>query len=263
MNIPLAAGRAFSTADRESSEPVAIVSAELARRYYKSPSAALGHLLRTGDSVSDRLTIVGVAADTKVRDLSEAPRLMLYLPYGQTSVREVAVIVRGDIPGLARDLGTTLRAIDADLPVMSNLSFERHIGIALLPQQMAAVVSATLGLIGLVLAAIGVYGIVAYAVSQRTREIGIRVAVGATPSGVARFMAGEGVRIAVIGIGIGLVLAIGGAQLLRTLLLGLNLYDPMTFTAAPLGLLIVAVVACAIPARRASKVDPVIALRAD
>jgi predicted permease len=263
MSIPLVAGRAFSTADRESSDPVAIVSAELARRYYKSPAAALGHLLRTGDSASDRLTIVGVAADTKVRSLAEEPRLMLYLPYGQTRVREVAVIIRGDIPGLARDVGATLRAIDGDLPVMSNLSFERHIGIALLPQQMAALVSATLGLIGLVLAAIGVYGIVAYAVSQRTREIGIRVAIGATPSGVARFMAGEGVRIAATGIGIGLALAIGGAQLLRSLLLGLNPYDPMTFVAAPLGLLIVAVVACAIPARRASKVDPVVALRAD
>ncbi len=188
---------------------------------------------------------------------------MIFRPYGQSGVRDVAALIRGDVPSLARDVGSTLRSLDADLPLMANLSFERHIGVALLPQQMAALVSATLGIIGLLLAGIGVYGIVAYAVSQRTREIGIRVAVGATPSGVARFMAGEGVRIAVIGIAIGLVLAVGGAQLLRALLLGLNPYDPLAFGAAASGLLVLAAVACAIPARRAAKVDPVVALRAD
>jgi len=263
MNIPLVAGRAFSTADRETSDPVTIISAELARRYYGSPAAAIGRIVRMTDSTRSRLTIVGVAADSKVRSLDESPRSMLYEPYGQSRVRDVAVLVRGDVPGLAREVGSTLRSIDADLPLMANVSYEQHIGVALLPQQMAALVSATLGLIGLVLAAIGVYGIVAYAVSQRTREIGIRVAVGATPSGVARFMAGEGVRVAVIGIGIGLALALAGAQLLRSLLLGLNPYDPMSFATAGLGLLVVAAVACAIPARRAAKVDPVVALRAD
>ncbi len=263
MNVPLVAGRAFSTADRETSAPVTIVSAELARRFYGSPAGALGRIVRMADSTRNQLTIVGVAADTKVRSLDEPPRSMIYEPYGQSRVRDVAVLIRGDVPGLARDVGATLRSIDADLPLMANLSFERHVGIALLPQQMAALVSATLGLIGLVLAAIGVYGIVAYAVSQRTREIGIRVAVGATPSGVARFMAGEGVRVAAVGIGIGLALALGGAQLLRTLLLGLNPYDPMAFATAAFGLLVVAAVACAIPARRAARVDPVVALRAE
>jgi predicted permease len=263
LGIPLLAGRAFSTIDIDGSERVAIISAEVARRYYKSPAEAIGRPLKLAGDERNALTIVGVAADTKVRSLSEAPRLAIYFPIGQQRMRDVSALVRGDRAGLARAVGTTLRALDADLPLMANNSFERHIGVALIPQRMAAVASATLGIIGLVLAAIGVYGIVAFAVSQRTREIGIRVAVGATPGGVARFMATQGVRVAAVGIGVGLVLALGVAQLLRTFLLGMNPYDPIAFGGAAAGLLIVAVAACAIPARRAAKVDPVIALRAE
>ena len=263
MGVPILAGRTFTTTDRDGSERVAIVSAELARRFYETPAGAIGRTIRVGDEPRDRLTIVGVAADTKVRSLSEPPRFVMYEAIGQSRVREISALIRGDGGSLARAVGTTLRALDGDLPLIGNMPFERHVGIALLPQRMAALVSATLGIAGLLLAAIGVYGIVAYAVSQRTREIGIRVAVGATPSGVARFMAGEGMRVAAIGVGIGLVLALGGAQLMRAFLLGMNPFDPVAFGAAAAGLFVVAVAACAIPARRAAKVDPVVALRAE
>ena len=263
MGIPLVAGRAFTSADREGGEQVAIVSTELARRVYGSPAKALGRPLVVGRGPTDGYSIVGVTADTKVRSLAESPRFMAYLPIGQSHVQEISAMIRGDVTSAAGAARTTLRAIDADLPLMNNSTFEQYTSVALLPQRLAGVVSATLGLAGLLLAAIGVYGIVAYAVSQRTREIGIRVAVGATPNGVARFMAGEGVRVAAIGIVIGLALAMGGAQLMRSFLLGMNPYDPIAFGGAAAGLLGVAAVACVVPARRAAKVDPIVALRAE
>ena len=261
MRAALVAGRAFGPMDIDGSAPVTIVSAAMARHFYGTPDAAVGKIIRAGEK--DRFTVVGVAADTKVRDLSESPRFAMYRPISQTDVRDISVLIRGDGGALAHAVGATLRTLDADLPLMGNLPFEQHVGIALLPQRMAALVSATLGIVGLLLAAIGVYGIVAYAVSQRTREIGIRVAVGATPAGVARFMATEGGRVVLTGVGIGLVLALGGAQVLRSFLLGMNPYDPVAFGVASAGLLVVAGVACAIPARRAAKVDPVVALRAE
>ena len=263
MGIPLVAGRAFATNDREGGEQVAIVSAELARRVYGSPAKAIGRPLVVGRGPTDGYSIVGVTADTKVRSLAESPRFMAYLPIGQSHVQEISAMIRGDVTTAASAARTTLRALDADLPLMNNSTFEQYTSVALLPQRLAGVVSATLGLAGLLLAAIGVYGIVAYAVSQRTREIGIRVAVGATPAGVARFMAGEGVRVAAIGVVIGLALALGGAQLMRSFLLGMNPYDPLAFGGAAAGLLAVAAVACIVPARRAAKVDPIVALRAE
>jgi predicted permease len=263
MGISLVTGRAFTTGDRQGGEQVAIVSAELARRVYGSPAKAIGHPLVFGRNPTDQYSIVGVTADTKVRSLAESRRFMVYLPIGQTEVTEVSAMIRGDVTAAASAARTTLRVVDAGLPLMNNSTFEDYTSFALLPQRMAVVVSATLGIIGLLLAAIGVYGIVAYAVSQRTREIGIRVAVGATPNGVARFMAGEGVRVAAIGVAIGLVLALGGAQLMRTFLLGMNPFDPIAFGGAAAGLLAVAVVACVVPARRAAKVDPIVALRAE
>jgi len=262
MGIPVVAGRAFTTNDRANSESFAIVSAELARRVFGSPSKAIGRKLIVGRA-NEGYPIVGVSADTKVRSLAESPRFMVYLPMGQGKVDEISALIRGDVTAAATAGRTTLRALDADLPLMNNTTFEQYTSVALLPQRLAGVVSATLGIIGLLLAAIGVYGIVAYAVSQRTREIGIRVAVGATPNGVARFMAGQGVRVAAIGIVIGLALALGGAQLIRSFLLGMNPYDPLAFGAAATGLWVVAVIACVVPARRAARVDPVVALRAE
>ena len=263
MGIPLVTGRAFTTGDREGGEQVAIVSTELARRVYGSPAKAIGRTLVVGRGPTDGYSIVGVTADTKVRSLAESPRFMVYLPVGQSHVQEISAMIRGDVTTAASAARTTLRALDADLPLMNNNTFEQYTSVALLPQRLAGVVAATLGCAGLLLATIGVYGIVAYAVSQRTREIGIRLAVGATPGGVARFMAGEGVRVAAIGVAIGLALALGGAQLMRSFLLGMNPFDPLAFGGAAAGLLTVAVVACIVPARRAAKVDPIVALRAE
>jgi ABC-type antimicrobial peptide transport system permease subunit len=156
-----------------------------------------------------------------------------------------------------------LREIDASLPLMNAMSFERHVGIALVPQRLAGVVSGTLGLAGLLLAATGIFGIVAYAVNQRTREIGVRVAVGAAPGSVVRLMAGQGMRLALTGLVVGLVAASGASRLISPFLLGVSPTDPLTFLGIGLLTSVVTCVACLVPALRAARVDPVTALRSD
>jgi len=127
------------------------VSAELARRVYGSPAKAIGRTLVAGRGPTDGYSIVGVTADTKVRSLAESPRLMAYLPVGQSHVQEISAMIRGDVTTAASAGRTTLRALDADLPLMNNSTFEQYTSVALLPQRLAGVVSATLGLAGLLL----------------------------------------------------------------------------------------------------------------
>ena len=147
--------------------------------------------------------------------------------------------------------------------MMASMTYDDFIGIALLPQRLTAVVAAVLGIAGLVLATLGVYGIVAYSVTQRTREIGIRMAVGATPSNVVATMAKGGLRLVAIGIGAGLVLSLAGTRLLSAFLLGVSPTDPVTFGVITIGLAAIAFVACAVPASRAAAVDPLKALRSE
>ena len=144
---------------------------------------------------------------------------------------------------------------------MASSSLEEHVGLALLPQRFAAIVSATLGLAALVLAIIGVYGIVAYAVARRTREIGIRVAIGATPRSVVALVAREGLQLAAIGLGVGVVLALAATRAMSAFLLGVSPADAITFLVIAAPLAAIAVAASYLPARRAAKVDPLVAMR--
>jgi predicted permease len=263
LGIRIVAGRTFGTSDVLASERVAIVSEAFARRYYGDARRAVGRVLQTGRRPEDRRTIVGVAADTKVRSLAEAPRVMMYEPLSQMRVRKVTMLTRSTRPDIANVVRGELRSLNAAVPLMGSMSYDDFIAIALLPQRLAAVVTGILGVAGLLLAALGVYGIVAYSVTQRTREIGIRVAVGASPRSVVATMASTGLRLVAVGVGTGLVLSLAGTRVLSSFLLNVSPTDPLIFAGITLGLAAIAAVACAVPARRAAKVDPLIALRSN
>jgi predicted permease len=263
LGIRILAGRGFTGGDVKGSQPVTIISNALAREYFGDAQHAVGRVLRTGREPADRRLIVGVAADTKVRSLDERPRPMMYENLAQIGVRHITLVVKSKRPDIGVVVRQELRRANPAMPIMSAMSYDEFIGVALLPQRMAAIVASTLGAAGLLLAILGVYGIVAYSVAQRTREIGIRMAVGATPGRVVATMAAAGVRLVAIGTGTGLLLAMAGTRTLGGFLLGVSPTDPLTFGAVTLGMAAIAVLACVVPARRAAKVDPLTALRSN
>jgi predicted permease len=263
LGIRILAGRPFTTADVPGSERVTIVSEALARRYFGSTQAAVRRVLRVGRRPEDRRLIVGVAADTKVRSLAESPRAMMYEPLSQMRVRKVTMLTRSNRPDIAAVVRSELRSLNASVPLLASMSYEDFLAVALLPQRLAAVVTGILGVAGLLLAALGVYGIVTYTVTQRTREIGIRVAVGATPGNVVSTMTFVGLRLVAIGIGVGLILSLAGSRVMSSFLLGVSPTDPVIFAGITLGLGLIVAAASAVPALRAAKVDPLVALRSD
>ena len=263
LGIRIIAGRNFGTNDGRGSERVAIISEAFAKKYFGSAQTAVGRVIQTGNIENDRRVIIGVAADTKVRSLAESARVMMYEPLSQLSVRKVTMLARSDRADITTVIRNELRSLNAAVPMLVSLSYEDFIAIALLPQRLAAVVTAILGVAGLLLAVLGVYGIVAYSVTQRTREIGIRMAVGATPASVVSTMATTGLRLVAIGVGLGLVMSLVGTRVMSSFLLNVSPTDPMVFGGITLALAAIAVAACAVPARRAAKVDPLVALRSN
>lgn len=265
MRIPIVAGRAFASADATGGMRVTIVSESVARRWFGTPDAAVGRLIRFDLRDTTHTRIVGVAADIKVRSLGEVTRPYLYRPLAQTTPRSVTLVARtsGSLSSVAAGIRAALAEVDPDLPLEGMMTFEQHLGLALIPQRLAGLVAGILGIVGLLLVAIGLAGVVAYAVSRRTREIGIRVAVGASPAGVVRLMMRHGVRLAAIGLPIGLVAALAAAQLMRPFLLGVSPADPLTSAGAVGLMLAIVATACVVPAWRATRVDPVVALRSE
>jgi predicted permease len=263
LSIPIIAGRAFTRADDGAAQRVAIVSTAFAQRWFGGPGKALGHTIRTGRTPRDQLLIVGVARDTKVRSPVEAPRMMMYQPLAQTSAHRMMMLVVSDRDDVNRVIRDALHRVNAALPIVTLMSYDDYIGVSLLPQRVAATFATVLGLAGLILASLGIFGVVAYAVTQRHHEIGVRLAIGATPSKVVATVAGSGLRLVALGIGIGLVLSLLAARAMQAFLLGVSPFDALTFVGVVLGVSAVGLAASAIPATRAANVDPVTALRAE
>ena len=174
---------------------------------------------------------------------------------------EVVVHVEGDPAAFIPVLRSEVRALDANMPLSNVKTLDQHLGIALLPARLAGTVLGIFGLMGLLLASVGVYGVMSYSVSQRTREIGIRMAVGAAQGDVIALVMRQGLTLVVIGVAIGLAGALGASQLLKSVLYGGQMVDPVTFTLVPLTLIAVAALATWIPSRRAAALDPLAALR--
>lgn len=265
FEVALVRGRAFTNADRESAPNVAIVSEDVAARTWPGEDA-IGRRLKIGniESAEEWRTVVGVARPTRYRELTE-PSATLYLPAEQFLVTAQTLVVRTASPVamVARLAHERVRAVDPDVPVMRVLPLTELLERPLARPRFNAFLIGVFGAAALLLAAIGLYAVMAAFVRQRSREIGVRVALGATPSDVRRLVLGEGLRLAGFGAAIGLATAVGAAPVLRSLLFEVHPLDPVAILAGALLLVAVSALACYFPARAATRMDPIAILRAD
>ncbi len=261
MRIPLLQGRDFDERDREGTRGVVVISEAMARRYWPRGNA-LGRRIKLE---KDWVDIVGIARDVKYSRLSEPPRPFLHLPLLQDYRSNMILVARTAIkPEEAfQAIRAEVAALDPEMPMFDLKTLEEHVGLALFLQRMAATLLSIFGLLALSLAALGLYSVMAYVVSQRTREMGIRISIGAQQKDVFKLVLGQGLLLSVIGVLGGFVTAMLVTRLTAHLLYGVSATDPITFTVIALLLLCVAFVAGYFPARRATRVDPMTALRSE
>ena len=264
LEIPLLRGRAFTGQDVNGAPRVVIINEALARRYYPNEDP-IGKQIKLGRYVEDNPlhTVVGIVGNIKHRGLGSEFEPEFYYPYAQTPVRYSAIVARtqGDPLSLTTAIRHAVLGADKDQPMTNPRTMEMAISDSVTQERLNMILLGIFGVLALVLAGVGIYGVMAYTVTQRTHEIGIRMALGARRRDVLKMIVGQGMLLAVGGIGIGLLGAFLVTRLMETLLFGVTPTDPATFGGIALLLLGVACFACCIPARRATKVDPMIALR--
>ncbi|MFL5579609.1 MAG: ABC transporter permease [Gemmatimonadaceae bacterium] len=272
MRIPLLRGRTFTEAEALDTGATAVVINEtFARRHLGGVAAAIGRRFRLGNGSPDNdnpwHTVVGVVPEVKQRQLNGRSEAQMYFPYATWATRGASLVVRVDgAPGpVAAPLRAALRGVDPAVPVFAEHTMEEVIRLsnAVWQSRLYGGMFAAFAGIALFLAAIGVYGVMAYSVSARTHEIGVRMALGARAGDVRRLVVRQGMRLALIGVAAGLPLAFGLARLLSSFLYGVTSSDPVTFAAVGSVLAGTALLACYLPARRATRVDPVVALRSE
>jgi putative ABC transport system permease protein len=264
LGIPLVKGRELTVADREGAALVVVVNETMARRLWPGEEP-LGKTLSIDGPDGPFRQVVGVARDSKYNTLGEAPRTFMYLPalqsYGARRVLHVRAIA--DPAPVAATVRQTIRDLDPAMPPVEVRPITKDMALALLPARAGAIVLGIFGALALLLAVIGIYGVTSYAVSQRTRELGIRSALGAQRGDLMRLVVSESMRLVTIGTVVGVAIAFAAARLLGSLLYGISPADPVTFVVAPLILALAAAVSSYLPARRATRVDPMLALRAE
>jgi predicted permease len=260
LRIGLPYGREFRDRDDESATPVAIVNTTLAERFWGGGASALGKRIRVGD---DWRTIVGVASDVKYARINELPRPYVYVPLMQAYSSNMVLHLRG--PGPVEDLVKRARvevaSLDANLPIMFSKSLTDRVQGAIVPYRLTATMLFIFGVAGMILAALGTYGLVSYTVRQSTHEIGIRMALGATAASVVRVFLSRGLWLGGIGAAIGVTVALAASRLIRSALFGVSTTDPMSFSGALAIVLGGVLLATFVPAWRASRTDPLRALR--
>jgi putative ABC transport system permease protein len=262
LGVRLLAGRDIAETDDEKRPRVALVNETFARRFWPAESP-VGKRISTESDQGPWIEIVGVAQDGKYFSLSEDPALMLITNLRESDGSFLSMVVRTttDPADVTASIRREFQQLDPNLPIYNVKTMVEHMALPLFPARVAATLLAGFGLLALALAAIGLFGVMSYAVNQRTREIGIRMALGAGGGNVFRLVIGQGLVLTLIGVALGLGLAAFGARLLATLLYGVSALDPVTFTVVTGLLFAVAFLACYFPARRAMRVDPMIALR--
>ncbi len=265
LKLPLIAGRDFSTADNATASRVVIINQAAARTYWPNQNP-LGKYLSVsapGGGQPQQLEIIGIVGDSRYRSLTESYRPGMILPAWQNFRPDLSLFVRSanDPKPLIEAVRQALRALDPNLPVTQVRTLDEQRRDSLYSQRATAWLLASFGGLALLLAALGVYGVMAYAVTQRTREIGIRLALGAPRGNVLALILRQGAWLIVVGVALGCVGAGAAARGLKSFLYGVSATDPLTFVIVAALLCAVALLACWLPARRATKVDPMIALR--
>jgi len=259
LQIPLMNGRDFSEQDRTGAPRVVIVNQTMAKRFWPEASA-LGHQVQVGGVWR---TVVGVAHDVKYHRMNEDPRPFIYFPQLQADGTEANILVRAAIPTAAviSEVRAAAKSLDTKVQPIETDDLEGLLHVSLFANRIAATLASVLGALGMLLAAIGIYGVLSYSVNQRIREIGIRIALGAQAKDVLRLVVGHGLRLAVFGAVVGALISILARRGMSSLLFGISATDPMTFVVVLCVVTLAAALAAYIPARRAMRVDPIAALR--
>jgi len=268
MKIPLKSGRFFDLRDDENAPEVVAINEEAARRYWPGVNP-LGQQLHLAVSLAEARsglkTVVAIVGDVRARSLDATIAPEVYVPYAQHQVDALTIAVRtsGDPMAFVPTARAELASLDRDLPLAAVRTMDEVIGRSIAERRFTMLLLASFAGVAVLLAAIGVYGVLAYLVSQRTQEIGVRLAIGATPGDVVRLFVREGAGLTLVGVGCGLAGALAVTRALSTLLFGVTTTDPITFAFVAGTLAIVALLASYLPARRAARVDPMTALRTD
>jgi putative ABC transport system permease protein len=269
IGTPLIRGRDFTAEDTINSTQVAIVSEKLARRLWpeiKDPGDALGKRVRVGYPNAISCEVIGVSKDSKnniFNTIDREPGPTIYRPFTQRYSSAASVVVRavGDPGDLIPAVRSEVAALDENLPAQDLQPLTETTGLVTWSARTAAAALSFFGLLGLLLASVGIYGVMSYSVARRTREIGLRMALGAEARDVVKLIVKQGMGLALIGTVTGLALAAAATRLIASLLYGVTATDPATFAGVAIFLIIVALLACYLPARKATKIDPMVSLR--
>jgi putative ABC transport system permease protein len=265
MRIPLLAGREFDARDNRQAPHVVIINQTLGRRFFGKESPIGKHIKpgMTSGKTDFICEIVGVVGDVKHRRLWLPDEPETYVPYDQNPIGGMNIVVRSanDPMTLLPALRTQVQALDPQLPIYKAQRMEDYVAASVAQRRFTSLLCSIFAGAGLLLAIVGLFGVISYNVAQRTHEIGVRVAVGAEKTDILRLILQEGMAITLVGIGVGLVGAIGLSSLVKSQLFGISATDPLTFLGVVVTLSLVALAACYLPARRAARVDPMVALR--
>jgi len=259
LDIPLVTGREFSEQDRAGAPRVVIVNQTMANHFWPGENAT-GHRVRIQ---GEWRTVIGVARDIKYHRMNEEPRPFIYSPSLQAEGTDANILVRSAMPTAAvvSAVRAAAQSLDSKVQPLERDDLDGLLHVSLFANRVAATLASVLGVLGMLLAALGIFGVLSYSVSQRVREIGIRMALGAQARDVLRLVVGHGLRLAVIGAALGAVASVAATRLMSSLLFGVGATDPVTFAGAVVVVTLAAGLAAYVPARRALRVDPMVALR--
>ena len=264
LQIPLLRGRKFADTDREKAPLVAVVNQTMSKKFWPNEDA-LGRRFSLKGPQGPFMEVVGIVQDGKYQDVTEDPQPYFYVPFEQSYMSIRTIHVRTSVPPetLALQIESQIHELAPDVPVTQVQTMTQSLQGAngFFFFRFGAQITAVMGLLGLILAVVGIYSVVSYAAAQRTQEIGIRVAMGAAPRDILKMVLRQGLGVVGIGLALGVVIALAGTQLMGSLIVGIKASDPLTFTVVVLSLTAVALFACWIPAHRATRIDPLVALR--